>query len=301
MGELTITKVWREIETIPAPEPIFAAPGDDLELASRVPSRTLGSTSLPVIMWSAFGVATLVIAIFAARLLWVALVAALALGIWHVNRGRPRRAELKARRAALETATATYNALLAEADRLGPAGFTAVKAQLHRLTVEYEVELPKSEQAALATFRRADEQLQLQRHLASITVHDASVVGLGPARKATLAQHGIVTAAQVSREHVQGLPGFGPALTASVLTWREFCIRTFRYNERDPNTVRERERVLQPYLRRRREIEHQLSQGRDELRRLNSLSGEERGRLAEQLAAASRALAQAHLDLATLQ
>lgn len=300
MGELAITKLWREVEAIPAPEPIFAAPGDDLGLATRQPPGNLRTNTIPAVVWGVFGLAALVIAVAAPQLLWAVLLAAGALGVWQVSYGRPRRAELKARKTALVAATAEYAALLAETDRLGPAGFAVVKAHLHGLIVEYEAELPKHEQAALAAFKRADEQRQLQRHLAGITVQDAAVVGLGPARKATLAQQGILTAAQVSRERVQGLPGFGPALTASLLTWREFCIRTSRYNERDAISARERDRVLQPYRDRRREIEIHVGQGRDELRRLSSLSGDERGHLAQRLAAASRALAQAQLDLAAL-
>ena len=300
MRELAINTVWREVESIPSPEPIFAAPGDDLELIPRATPDRLPTPTIPAIAWGTAGLAALVLAVAAPQLLWLILLVAAAVGVWQVSYGRPRRAELKARRAELSAATETYAALLAEADRLGPAGFDAVKAQLHRLTVEYEAELPQREQAALTAFRRADEQHQLQRQMASIAIQDAAVVGLGPARKATLAQHGILTAAQVTRERVQGLPGFGPGLTASLLTWREFCVRTFRYDERDPVTVRERDRVIQPYRDRRREIEFRLGQGRDELRRLSSLSSEERGLLAEQLAAASRALAQAQLNLASL-
>ena len=127
------------------------------------------------------------------------------------------------------------------------------------------------------------------------------ISGLGLARKATLAQHGITTAAEVRADRIQALPGFGAVLTTAVLAWRESRVRAFRYNPRDPITARERADVVAPLDARRQEIRVELQGGRDELHHLSSMPSDDRHELARRLAAASQAVRQAELDVSALK
>lgn len=300
VSELAIGRTWREIESITPPEPIFAAPGTDLELAPKPIPPEVRSRAIPLVAWGVAGLVILLTLILSPGFWWTGALVAVAALAFHLVHGKPRRAELTDRKAALSAAQQSYAALVAEADRLGPAGFAELKRRLQQLKVEYETVVPEREREALIAFDQSAQQRQLQLHLEDSAIDTALIPGLGQARKTTLARHGITSAAQVRGEYIQNLPGFGPVLTTAIVAWREFCVRTFRYNPKDPTTARERMHAVEPFLARRREIETELSLGRDELQRLSTLSGEERGELAQRLAAASQALAQAQLDISAL-
>ena len=63
--------------------------------------------------------------------------------MWQLVRSRPRRDELRQRKAVLTEANRSYAALVVEVDRVGPAGFAHLKQRLRLLKQEYEVEVPE--------------------------------------------------------------------------------------------------------------------------------------------------------------
>ncbi len=163
---------------------------------------------------------------------------------------------------------------------------------------EYTVEAPKRVRQTLTEFENSVRLRQLQRHLERQYVDQASISGVGPAlRKRRLAAYGINTAADVNQYRIMEIPGFGPAKTTAVLTWRVSCEGKFRYNPSDPATTREREQSVAVHETRKRAIENALQIGRDELQRRRQLPSAIRTAMEQKLVLAARQVAQATADL----
>ena len=102
------------------------------------------------------------------------------------------------------------------------------------------------------------EMRQLQRYLNRFRISRANIPGIGGGRSAMLASYGIETAADISRQQILKIPGFGEVLTSELLQWRQGHARNFRFNPSDPDDRRARMQDLLSALR----------QGPDELQRL---------------------------------
>lgn len=106
-------------------------------------------------------------------------------------------------------------------------------------------------------------------------IHDAIISNIGTQRKATLASFGIETAADLSREKILNIPGFGPSLTADLLAWRQIIENKFRRNP--PTNLPDLDQtkatqIQQRFLNKKNELEAKLRNGPKQLERLNSES-----------------------------
>jgi DNA-binding helix-hairpin-helix protein with protein kinase domain len=68
----------------------------------------------------------------------------------------------------------------------------------------------------------------LRRYLEGFLLRRYEIQGVSQGRKAALLSHNIVTAADVTREAVIGVPGFSVPLAERLLRWRRECERGFR-------------------------------------------------------------------------
>lgn len=62
-------------------------------------------------------------------------------------------------------------------------------------------------------------------YLSKINIQGASITSIGPQRKYVLNANGIYTAADISRNAVLSIDGFGEYLTDILITWRDDLIR----------------------------------------------------------------------------
>lgn len=303
MPEPQITILWREIESITPPEPIFLAATDEVVLVPTPEPPGLPDKAAPTGLWIAAGLvvgALVALLVMAPHLWWFALLPLAGVVAWHLIRGRARRGERQHRKALLVDAQQRYAAVAAEADQLGPAGFAQLRGRLDQLKNEYEVEVPDRQREALVAFESEAQARQLQHYLEASDIRDAVIVGLGRARKSTLEQYGISSAAQVRADRIQNLPGFGVVLTTSVLAWREARARAFRFKPQEPATARERAAVIAPFDARRVAIAASLQQGHEDLQRMSRLPGDQRLEVAQRLAAALQGVEQAKLNVSAL-
>ncbi|MGY3487958.1 DNA-binding helix-hairpin-helix protein with protein kinase domain [Bradyrhizobium sp. USDA 4011] len=95
-------------------------------------------------------------------------------------------------------------------------------------------ELPNEEARRLADLAQRQREIQLKYHLERFSLVTAKIKSVGSARKATLRSHGINTAADISRQRIEGIPGFGPATAALLLSWRSDLERRFVFNPSQP-------------------------------------------------------------------
>ena len=85
-------------------------------------------------------------------------------------------------------------------------------------------------QRELAQLQANAEAAGRQRHLRLYPLADASIPNVGAGRKQALAGFGILTAADVTRAALLAVPGFGPALVANVIAWRDGVLATYRFD-----------------------------------------------------------------------
>ena len=257
------------------------------------------SRKVPAVGWAIVAILSVVAVIL--RLWPIAIVLIAAAGVGQYVYGKPRRLEKARRLLATHDALEAQQRVALEAADLGPDGFEAVRGRLAELYDEYTVEIPKRVARALAEFDRTARQRQLRHYLERQYVDQASISGVGPGLKRRLAAYGINTAADVDKDQIMEMPGFGPAKTGAVLAWRESRERKFQYNQHDPATMREREQSIAAHEQRRRAIENALGKGRDELQRRSQLPAATRAAMEQKLTLAARQVAQATADLSLLE
>ena len=113
--------------------------------------------------------------------------------------------------------------------RTGELELAERRYALERAKGSYE-RLPAEEQRRLSEFASKRRQNQLKRHLESFPLRKAKVRGIGTGKLATLASYGIDTAAQVRRDRIKNIPGFGPVNSEALLAWRASVEMRFVFN-----------------------------------------------------------------------
>lgn len=297
MAAFSLDAYWRDVEMVRPPEPVYASCGPEHPM---LPARSPSSRAERIVpwVWVGIGAVGIVLVIVAGHLLWIPLLAAGGFGFWTLVRDRAHERETAIRLARLDTARRAHFALVERADTLGPSGFFALRKHLASLSEEYHVKVPGREQQAGQACERNARERQLRAYLARYRVDGAKVAGLGPARKATLASHGVRSAADIRRSSIEDLPGFGPSLCGALLNWRQACAQGFQFDPTDVAFLGELNTALAPHRKRRSEIERELVAGLEGLRRLSSPPWDQTQPLIQALTDSSRELAQAHLDAA---
>jgi DNA-binding helix-hairpin-helix protein with protein kinase domain len=181
----------------------------------------------------------------------------------------------------------------------GNAAFLAQRRELESNRDAYR-DLPALRQRRLQTLTANPRQHQLQRHLDRHRVAAASIKGVGPGRKATLQSYGIETAADVVEGAVLRVPGFGPALTASLLAWRREIEGRFVFDPRRGVTTADSAEIEREIAATRARLEGALRRGPAQLRETARQADAVRAALRPALEQARAAVARAEADLHAL-
>lgn len=181
----------------------------------------------------------------------------------------------------------------------GPKGFANKRVELEKLKLEWEA-LGNAEQQELARLRDNARDRQKEQFLETFLIARASITGIGDGRKTMLRSFGIETAADVTKNRVMQVHGFGHGLTGELLKWRAVCERKFRFDSTRAVSPRDQQAIHAKYLTRRRVLEQALSAGPIELDRFRRTATIQLASLKAELDAAAQALAQAKADRAML-
>ncbi|VIO69530.1 hypothetical protein CI1B_27360 [Bradyrhizobium ivorense] len=111
--------------------------------------------------------------------------------------------------------------------------FNTARRQSEQRIREYN-DLPGEEARRLADLSRRQRELQLKYFLERFSLVSATIKGVGSGRKATLRSNGIHTAADISRQRIESISGFGPATAAVLLSWRSALEQRFVFNPAQP-------------------------------------------------------------------
>jgi len=181
----------------------------------------------------------------------------------------------------------------------GEAAFVAKRTELERLRNEYR-DLPAFRQRKLAELEAGRRDAQLNRFLDRHRIDKAKIQGIGPSRTANLQSYGIETARDVKQRDVLRIPGFGEALTQSLLSWRRSVETKFVFDPTkgiDPADLTALDRTIAD---RKSHIERALQSGPAELEKIRYETLVRRQALIQKLQTAARTVAQAEADFKVL-
>lgn len=140
-----------------------------------------------------------------------------------------------------------------------------IKKDLAKTIAEYE-DLPKNKTQALLQLKTDRRNRHLNVYLDKFLLRDASISGIGDAKKTTLISFGIETAADVKKEDIVSIIGFGEATAEKLLGWRFNLEKRFAYNNHS-NTAedqQERKKLENDFSVKARRLANSLTSGQVE-------------------------------------
>lgn len=162
------------------------------------------------------------------------------------------------------------------------------------------LDLPQQRRSRLQQLEVNKRERQLHVFLDCHRIQGADIPNIGPGRKATLQSFGIETAADISAAAIAVIPGFGPALTNSLLSWRRRVEGGFAFNPTkgiDPADIAAIDRNIAAT---RARLEQELRGGPTRLQQIAQQIQYSRQTLATHVAAARTELTRAQADAAAL-
>ena len=300
-SNFNISRIWTSIQEIsPPPAPHITIATNFTVTAQPLPAGVPGEVTTNVYRTIAVAIGLFIAMAESKTFFWGILISVIG---WFVasNIGAKERTAEKSRRSAtLQSATTEYNTLVERIQReVGPQAFLAKRTVLEKLRNEHQG-LPEAERLALLQLDSTARERQKQKFLNTCFIENATISGVGPARKAALRSFGIETAADISRNKVMQIQGFGESLTRAMTDWRASCERRFVFNAATAVTDADRQAVRSSIAARRNSIEAALNNGPSELQNLVRHAAMQRPKLSPLLDDAARKLAQAEKDLSVL-
>lgn len=206
----------------PEPNPL----PDDLD-EHRTLTQVLGTAT-------ALCVVAMPLGLFRGFICAIAFLAALVFGVWLMvlRLNSPWRRELHRRQRKKNLATSALDDIEEEWDRCVRdyhGGHSDLSQRGNRLVDECR-DLARQHQVELQKLAAHAEGQARLRHLRLNLIADAEIPGIGAARKQTLAAYTILSAANVERNTIRGIKGFGEALTQSLMDWKDKVLREFRFD-----------------------------------------------------------------------
>lgn len=296
-----LSQVWAVIQSVPAPAPLsIPSPGSFTVTAQPLPSGVPGEGTVTFYRLLAVGIGIAIALAAPKALFWAVVVGAIGWFMASSAGSTERAAERSRRGSAQQAAKKEYDELVERVERdAGPAGFQAKRTELSKLRDEYQ-SLPQAEKQELDKLHSTAHERQKHKFLDTCFIDNASISGVGPARKAALRSFGIETAADVSRNKVMQVRGFGESLTRAVTDWKASCERRFVFNAANAVSQSDRDVVRAKFVARKVSIEAALARGASELQGFRQRAASQMAALQPQLEAAARRLAQANKDLSVL-
>ncbi|WP_198088631.1 helix-hairpin-helix domain-containing protein [Variovorax sp. E3] len=293
-----LAQVWAAIEAVKMPSmPSAPKPGDFVSAPAPLPAG-MKKKSNRAALWIGTAIVLTGFAV-AFPQIWV-LFGLLGLGIWLTTKDTENKAyaeEMARRRAVRQAAQSAYDRLLdGWREPSATRRFSSEKQGLSSIRDTY-THLPAAEKRLLDQVNSQARARQLKDHLDRFFIDDASIAGLGPAKKAALRSFGVETAADVDWESVMAVRGFGQKLTATVMAWRAQCESSFRFDGSPKALQVDIARVKSTTAAERAKLEADLRGGPERLGRIKVETEAALTRMRSSLSIAARELSQADADL----
>jgi DNA-binding helix-hairpin-helix protein with protein kinase domain len=227
-GNFDVEKAWAAIKAVALPDPGIVVP--KLSAFSVAPSMEARETKAGNLKHKLFGAAVAIAVIVAwvnipgAALLWIA---ALIFAFFRFGKSSVHTSGWQSRYSAVDTRW--DEGIAAWRDALGIPGIVRLRADLEAAVNEYRA-LPAEKTQAVADLKNERHARQLNDYLDRFLIRRASISGIGHAKTITLASFGIESAADIKRNAILAIPGFGPLTADKLMAWRAQHEKRFVYN-----------------------------------------------------------------------
>ncbi len=297
LGNFVLTQVWALIEAVQGPQPIPNPILSSIQVTPRpLPEGIPGGTTIAFYRFIVVAVAVAVMAVMPKVWWLIALGGWIGWGMAGTSGSSERAAELQRRKSAEEQARREFDTLVQRAkSEIGPEVFIRKKDELRTMRDEFQA-LPAEEAKALERLKSTAHERQKLKFLEHSFIDSADISGVGPTRKATLRSFGIETAADISKNRIRQLRGFGDSLTRALTDWRASCERRFVFNPATAVTDADRNAVRAKIASRKAFLANTLSAGPGELQRIRQLALSRSAAYKSQIEQAAKKLAQAQRD-----
>jgi DNA-binding helix-hairpin-helix protein with protein kinase domain len=299
--DFDLDQVWSRIQA--------AAPPDDEAMPAPAPRTPIVPTPLPdplrrVQRGNALKAAAIIgaalVAIFIQwRLSWLWL--PLAAAAWSLLRDGAVHREVQRRRLALFAARQELTDVRAAWNQRATGQPFAARLRDLRDLRDRHRNLTAALQQDLQRLETDQRQIQLRAFLESHFIDAAQIPGILTTDRMALESYGIETAADVTAEALNAVPGFGQRLgrqrAAALLAWRQDLERRFRHDPRqgpDPTAIAN---LRRQYIQERLRIERELLAAPDELAKIKTDILKQRAQLNIALIHQAMREAQAQADL----
>jgi DNA-binding helix-hairpin-helix protein with protein kinase domain len=175
------------------------------------------------------------------------------------------------------------------------SSFGVKLGELATLRDEYRA-LPSLRQRKFAELEAGRKKAQLEAFLDRYRIEAARLSGISSGRVATLQSFGIETAQDIIGHHILQVPGFGPVLTGTLLSWRRSIESRFVFDVTRGVAPADTVALDRSIAARRDQIERSLLTGRSELERIKHQILIRRQAFSQQLEAAAKEVAQLGAD-----
>jgi DNA-binding helix-hairpin-helix protein with protein kinase domain len=261
--------LWAQIQAIPRP-----GPAPSIQIAPPKPSESaanLRGWNLQRKLFAACAAAVPFVILFTGPkigLFWI-LVASVAAFATVYNLA-DRSAAVNEIRRRKDTTTSEWNQMQSEwQTRAGSQSFDSKRSELERVKQQWD-QLPNVRLLKLDQLKANHRQLQMEEFLDRFEIESATIPNIGPGRKQTLSSYGIETAADIKRNEIAKVPGFGAVLCSKLIEWRESVEAQFTFDPNRKIDPRHTAKVEQDILSERKRIEERLRTGSVELRTITS-------------------------------
>jgi len=221
-------------------------------------------------------------------------------GLFALFKFQRQKEERQTRQMALTTVQQKFNTIYSQwQNGAGDSKFLSVQKELSALRSEYK-NLGKFYNQE---YQKLQDNIQTQqrfRFLNRFFISDHNIPKIGPTRKATLASYGIETAADVSKQKIIRIKGFGQSYAAELLKWQAGLMRGFVFDPKrgiDPTDISDLNRSLAI---KRQQIEVGLLAGIGRLTQVRNEALHLRQQIQTPLLTAAKQVAQAKADLKIL-
>lgn len=264
VGSFQFQMVWSQISAVTAPTQNAGIPKES-SLGIQRPAKPMSFRRLGLIARQVIGATLILLAIPAAALTKNFLVMLIFGWIGYlIPRSDPGGHVANAQRR-IRSAQLTIEGLEADWNkRAGTQKFDSKFRELVELKNSYEKLAAERVRRLkqLEDNRRSD---QMYKHLDSFYIRDASIPGIGPGRVTMLESYGIETAADITFQAVDAVPGFGSATASKLVAWKSTLEKSFRFDSSVPVDSSKIQRIELDIMNEKKRIENRLMAGSSEL------------------------------------
>jgi DNA-binding helix-hairpin-helix protein with protein kinase domain len=177
----------------------------------------------------------------------------------------------------------------------GDQAFVTKVSSLESLRADY-AGLPLLRQRMLQELEKNKYAIQMQQYLDTFSIRIARIIKVGDGRKQMLMSYGVDTAADVTWQNLERVPGVGPKIARSIMEWRKGLEGRFKFDPQKSLGHLEIEKINREIRSRQSKLEQSIKNGFQDAMAIHAATATKRKDYLNDLEQSVRQLIQARLN-----